>query len=143
MILVEHVDARMCNRISTVVAHANLRDHSYSKPSLGAAEPLPYTTETVLGKRFRRVDGSFITIGLTKEVEKILGSPFQAIDELNDRADDAHTMIWALRREVKDLTQRCGVLKERCHDTYRKLHKLQTMSWWKRLAFVWNRGLNV
>ncbi len=134
MILVEHVDVRMCNRISTVVAHANLRGHSFSKPSLGAVEPLPYTTETVRGKRFRRVDGSFITIGLTKEVEKILGSPFQAIDELNDRADDAHTMIWALRREVKDL--------EQCR---RKLHELRTMPWWKRLAFVWSgkRGLDV
>ena len=93
----------------------------------GKAVPAKVTPEMVFGRIFRTATGEEICIGMTGAVQKAIGLPFEAFDNLQNELEEAKNSYNIICRTLNQQNK--------------KLFTLQNMSWWQRLIFLFNKNI--
>jgi|APSaa5957512535_1039671.scaffolds.fasta_scaffold06401_11 hypothetical protein len=84
---------------------------------------IPITTEMITGTICQTTDGREICIGMTKEVQKTIGSPFNTIELLRRLLKTQEAMQQSYINVAADI--------DREFEDYR--YKIETMNIWKRI----------
>lgn len=119
MIVVKRVEVETFDNDSIIVHHFPDPEPPVSAIGNGPIEPLNVRQELIEGKEFRNAEGECVVVGMSDEAQKVLGIPFQALENLNYR----------LETTQRDL------------ERYRKYHaeykeKVRHAIFWERLKYL-------
>ena len=81
----------------------------------GGYRELNVVTELVKGRKFVNSRGQKVCIGMTSEVQQLVGLPFEAFDRME--------------KEVRELTLQRNRI-------YARLNRIEVLTFWRRLKFL-------
>ena len=141
MILVESVQHRLVERDPVYVSHHKPHpvvwnpDTKYPPPNMYA------TKEVVRGRKFFNSRGQVVVIGLTEEVEKILGLPFAALADQSNTINHLYRELHLVRKNLAATETRRKDFEKSVGISRRRIKEFLNLGIFGRIKFVFTRGV--
>lgn len=93
------------------------------------AEEQEVTKEMVIGRKFINIEGKSLCIGIAKEVQKALGLPFEAFEDMNILIERQQNTIYSMGTKQREAITKIN--------KYQKIiSKLGRANFWDRLKYL-------